>query len=104
MKLKEEKGSSPWITKIKHPVFPAIMSSLEIGYDQKPCLYGCGGSIPFVPKLTDALGDVQPICLGAYDPESKMHEPGESLSMSDWLGCVRSMIHFVAHSKDIFSK
>ena len=104
MKLKEEKGTSPWITKIRHPVFPAIMSALEIGYDQKPCLYGCGGSIPFVPKLTDALGDVQPICLGAYDPESKMHEPGESLSMSDWLGCVRSMIHFVAHSKDIFSK
>ena len=104
MSLQEEKGASPWITGIKNSAFPAIMDSLEKGYGHKPCLYGCGGSIPFVPKLMDAFGNVPPICLGVYDPDSKMHEPGESLSLSDWLGCARSMIDFAAHSGKTFQR
>ena len=99
MNLKEDKGASPWSADTTHKAFPSILSSLEIGYGKKPCLYGCGGSIPFVPKLSGALGGVPSLCLGAYDPESKMHEPGESLSMLDWLGCAKSMIHFAANSK-----
>jgi hypothetical protein len=95
LKIKEDKGASPWMTGISHPVFPLILESLEKGFGQKSCLYGCGGSIPFVEKLMEALGDVQPLCLGAYDPDAKMHEPGESLSMPDLLGCTRSIIHLV---------
>lgn len=95
--LQMEKGCSPWMKACKHPVFPLVMEALEKGFQQKSCLYGCGGSIPFVAKLLDALGDVQPICLGAYDSDSRMHEPGESLSLIDLLGCTRSIIYLMTH-------
>ncbi len=99
-----DKGAPPWMTGIESPAFSLILEALEVGYGEKACLYGCGGTIPFVPKLTDALGPIPPLCLGAYDPESKMHEPGESMSMMDWLGCVRSMIYFACRSSKIFPK
>jgi len=99
-----DKGAPPWMTGIDRPAFSLILEALEAGYSEKPCLYGCGGTIPFVPKLTDALGPIPPLCLGAYDPDSKMHEPGESMSIKDWLGCVRSMIYFACRSANIFPK
>ncbi len=101
--LRSDKGASPWMTAITHPVFPEVMASLEAGFGHQACLYGCGGSIPFVAKLLDALGEVQPLCLGAYDPEARMHEPGESLSMTDLLGCARSMVHLMARAPQAYS-
>lgn len=97
-----DKGASPWMTEITHPVFPLVLQALETGFGETSCLYGCGGSIPFVAKLTSALGNVQPICLGAYDPDCRMHEPGESLSMPDLLGCARSMVHIVSRIEEAF--
>ncbi|MZH40276.1 MAG: M20/M25/M40 family metallo-hydrolase [Nitrospinae bacterium] len=97
-----DKGASPWMTEIKHPVFPLILDSLEKGFGEKACLYGCGGTIPFVAKLMHALGNVHPLCLGAYDPEARMHEPGESLSMPDLLGCTRSIILFLSRVDKIY--
>jgi acetylornithine deacetylase/succinyl-diaminopimelate desuccinylase-like protein len=102
LNIKEDKGASPWMTGISHPVFPIILESLEKGFDMKSCLYGCGGTIPFVEKLMQALGDVQPLCLGAYDPEARMHEPGESLSIPDLLGCTRSILHFVSRVNEAY--
>jgi len=102
LKIKEDKGASPWMTGISHPVFPLILESLEKGFGQKSCLYGCGGTISFVEKLMQALGDVQPLCLGAYDPDAKMHEPGESLSIPDLLGCTRSIIHLVSRVNEVY--
>lgn len=93
-----DKGGSPWLAGTTHPVYAVIMDALEKGYGQKACLYGCGGSIPFVAKLMHALGDIQPMCLGAYDPDSRMHEPGESLSMPDLLGCSRSIVRFMTQA------
>ena len=93
--IKADKGASPWMTEIAHPVFPLILNSLEKGFGEKACLYGCGGTIPFVAKLMQALGNVHPLCLGAYDPDCKMHEPGESLSMPDLMGCTRAIIYFL---------
>ena len=100
--LQSEKGASPWMTKCEHPIFPLVLESLDKGFGRQSCLYGCGGSIPFVAKLLDALGDVQPICLGAYDPDARMHEPGESLSMVDLLGCTRAIIYLVAHAANVY--
>jgi len=102
LKITEDKGASPWMTTISHPVFPLMLESLEKGFGKKSCLYGCGGTIPFVEKLMEALGDVQPLCLGAYDPDAKMHEPGESLSMPDLLGCARSIIHLVSRIQEVY--
>ena len=100
--ITEDKGASPWMTTISHPIFPLMLESLEKGYAKKPCLYGCGGTIPFVEKLMQALGDIQPLCLGAYDPDAKMHEPGESLSMPDLLGCARSIVHLVSRVQEVY--
>jgi acetylornithine deacetylase/succinyl-diaminopimelate desuccinylase-like protein len=97
-----DKGASPWMTEIKHPVFPLILDCLETGFGEKACLYGCGGTIPFVAKLMQALGNVHPLCLGAYDPDARMHEPGESLSMPDLLGCTRSIIHFLTRIDEAY--
>jgi acetylornithine deacetylase/succinyl-diaminopimelate desuccinylase-like protein len=94
--VKSNKGASPWITPITHPIFPIALEALEMGYNRTACLYGCGGSIPFVAKLTDAIPGAQPLCLGAYDSGCRMHEPGESLSMVDLLGCTRSILHLIA--------
>ena len=93
--IKADKGAPPWMTEIAHPVFPLILNSLEKGFGEKACLYGCGGTIPFVAKLMQALGNVHPLCLGAYDPACRMHEPGESLSMPDLMGCTRAIIYFL---------
>ncbi len=102
--IKVDKGASPWMTEITHPVFPLILDSLEKGFGEKACLYGCGGSIPFVAKLMQALGNVHPLCVGAYDPDARMHEPGESLSMPDLMGCTRSIIHFLCRSGEVYEK
>jgi acetylornithine deacetylase/succinyl-diaminopimelate desuccinylase-like protein len=103
LELEEDKGGPPWMTGIDHPAFTLMLESLKTGYKHEPCLYGCGGSIPFVAKLMDALGNIPPLCLGAYDPDCRMHEPGESLSMVDLLGCARSIIHFILASPRAFS-
>jgi acetylornithine deacetylase/succinyl-diaminopimelate desuccinylase-like protein len=102
--IKADKGASPWMTEIAHPVFPLILDCLEKGFGEKACLYGCGGTIPFVAKLMHALGDVHPLCLGAYDPDARMHEPGESLSMQDLMGCTRSIIHFLSRIDEAYGK
>jgi acetylornithine deacetylase/succinyl-diaminopimelate desuccinylase-like protein len=104
LELEEDKGGPPWMTGIDHPAFTLMLESLKVGYAHEPCLYGCGGSIPFVAKLMDALGNIPPLCLGAYDPDCRMHEPGESLSMADLLGCTRSIVHFILSSPRAFSR
>ena len=50
------------------------------------------------------LGDVHPLCLGAYDPDARMHEPGESLSMPDLIGCTRSIMHFLCRVDEVYDK
>jgi acetylornithine deacetylase/succinyl-diaminopimelate desuccinylase-like protein len=102
IKIKPDRGADPWITPITHPIFPIALEALEMGFDQKPCIFGCGGSIPFVAKLTDAIPGTQPLCIGPYDPESRMHEPGESLSLVDLLGCTKSILHLVARINKAF--
>ncbi len=92
--LNQDKGGSPWMTAIDSSIFNIMLESLSEGFGQDSCLYGCGGSIPFVAKLMDALGDIAPLCIGAYDPACRMHEPGETLSMVDLLGCARSIVYF----------
>lgn len=100
--LDSDKGGPPWMTGLEHPAFALMLESLHTGYGQEACLYGCGGSIPFVAQLMKALGDIPPLCLGAYDPDCRMHEPGESLSMVDLLGCTRSIIHFMLAAPKAF--
>ncbi|MCH8157358.1 MAG: hypothetical protein IID18_06350 [Nitrospinae bacterium] len=52
----------------------------------------------------EALGGIPPLCVGPYDPASRMHEPGESLSLPDLLGCARSIAYFVFRVAEVFQK
>ncbi len=102
VEFEDDKGGPPWMSGIEHPAFSRMMTSLEAGFQTSACLYGCGGSIPFVGKLMEALGEIPPLCIGAYDSDCQMHEPNESLSMKDLLGCARSIAHFSAHIEKAF--
>ncbi|PIQ95630.1 MAG: hypothetical protein COV67_13880 [Nitrospinae bacterium CG11_big_fil_rev_8_21_14_0_20_56_8] len=104
LEIEEFVGASPWMTEIAHPVFRLALEALSTGFKARSCLYGCGGSIPFVPKLMTVLGDAPPLCLGAYDPEARMHEPNESLSMADLLGCARAMVYLISWINKAFPK
>ncbi|MCF8721514.1 M20/M25/M40 family metallo-hydrolase [Nitrospina gracilis] len=100
----DDKGGSPWSTGIEHPAFTLMLESLETGYGVKPCLFGCGGSIPFVAKLMKALDDIPPLVIAPYDQECRMHEPGESLSVADLNGCARSIVHFLLNCDRALSR
>jgi len=102
MKVKFDRGAAPWATPITHPIFSIALEALEMGFNRKACIFGCGGSIPFVAKLTDAIPGTQPLCIGPYDPAARMHEPGESLSLADLLGCTRSILHLIARINKVF--
>lgn len=104
LQFDNDKGGSPWSTSIEHPAFVLMLEALEVGYGVEPCIFGCGGSIPFVAKLMDALGNLPPLCIAPYDQDCRMHEPGESLSVIDLVGCARSVVHFMLHSAQAFPK
>ncbi|CCQ90561.1 hypothetical protein NITGR_310049 [Nitrospina gracilis 3/211] len=104
LEFEDDKGGSPWSTGIEHPAFTLMLKSLEVGYGMKPCLFGCGGSIPFVAKLMKALDDIPPLVIAPYDQECRMHEPGESLSVTDLNGCARSIVHFLLNCEAALSR
>lgn len=103
LECSDDKGGAPWSTGIEHGAFKLMLEALEEGYNHTPCIYGCGGSIPFVAKLMKALGDIPPLVIAPYDQECGMHEPGESLSVADLNGCARAMVHFLLHCGRAFS-
>ena len=103
LECSDDKGGSPWSTGIEHAAFSLMLEALREGYNHQPCIFGCGGSIPFVAKLTKALGGIPPLVIAPYDQECRMHEPGESLSVADLNGCARAMVHFLLHCGRAFS-
>jgi len=87
--IQPESPSQWWKTDTKGPVFEAALDALEKGYGKKPVVAGAGGSIPFVQKITEALGGVPALLFGVGDPLSAAHSENESLLISDWeKGCI----------------
>jgi acetylornithine deacetylase/succinyl-diaminopimelate desuccinylase-like protein len=91
-----ESPSQWWETDTAGPVFEAALRSLERGYGRKPVIAGCGGSIPFVQTITDALGGAPALLFGVGDPYSAAHSEDESLLVSDWEKGCRSLIYLFA--------
>jgi hypothetical protein len=51
IKMKFDRGASPWITSITHPIFPIALEALEIGFDRKACVFmDVGALYPLLPN------------------------------------------------------
>ncbi len=94
VKLKADIGGKAWSCEAKGPAFESAMNALEKGYGRKPVLMGCGGSIPFVEPLSDALGGIPALLIGVEDPYTNAHSENESMVIADYEKCIRSAIHF----------
>lgn len=94
--VQPESPSQWWKTDTTGRVFEAALRALEKGYGRKPVIAGAGGSIPFVQKITEALGGVPALLFGVGDPFTAAHSENESLLISDWeKGCI-SIINLLA--------
>ncbi|MBI3535715.1 MAG: M20/M25/M40 family metallo-hydrolase, partial [Deltaproteobacteria bacterium] len=93
LNLKVEAASGAWSTDTRAPIFDVALGALEKGYGVKPFKMGMGGSIPFVAPLTETLGNVPALLVGAEDPYTNAHGENESLLLSDFKKACLSQIY-----------
>jgi acetylornithine deacetylase/succinyl-diaminopimelate desuccinylase-like protein len=93
VRLKRDTANAGWATPTDHPAFGACARALTLGYGRPPVLVGCGGSIPFVQPMAEALGDIPALLLGVEDPYTLAHAENESLHLGDLRAATRSAIY-----------
>jgi cysteinylglycine-S-conjugate dipeptidase len=88
-------SGTPWLTDPDGPAFEAALSALRSGFGTEPVLLGCGGTIPFVTPMADALGGVPCLLTAVEDPHSHAHGEDESLHLGDFhRACVSEALLF----------
>lgn len=90
-----------WMTSPTGPAFTAALDALEKGYQRKPAMIGCGGTIGFVGPLAELFGGAPALLLGIEDPQSNAHAPNESLHEGDWKALMRSLTFLFANLAEI---
>lgn len=55
-----------------------MLAAMRDGWDAEPVQQGIGGSIPFIPQLTERFPDAQILVTGVEDPATMAHSPNES--------------------------
>jgi len=74
---------------------------MKRGFGRDPVYIGCGGSIGFVEPFAKAFGGAPVLMIGVEDPYTNAHGENESLLVSDFLKCMKSVLHlfFDLHKK-----
>lgn len=84
VELKSDRGATGWMADSQGPAFDAAIAALTKGFGKAPYKIGCGGSIPFVKTLSEALGGVPALLVGVEDPYTDAHGENESLLIGDF--------------------
>jgi acetylornithine deacetylase/succinyl-diaminopimelate desuccinylase-like protein len=86
----------PYRAPIKHPVYKLASDSLKSVYGSPAVLVGQGGSIGFVPVLSQAL-NVPVVLIGFGMPDENLHAPNEYFSLENYSRGVQVMTHFYSN-------
>jgi acetylornithine deacetylase/succinyl-diaminopimelate desuccinylase-like protein len=84
-----------WRTDTNGPAFDAARRALRAGFGRDPVEIGCGGTIPFVRPLTEALAGAPALLLGLEDPICNAHGENESLHLDDFRSAARAAVHLL---------
>lgn len=84
VEIHSEGAGSWWFSKPEGEMIQAAQRALEFSFGTKPVLMGCGGSIPFVQSLCNAIGGKPALLLAVEDPYTNAHSENESLHLGDW--------------------
>lgn len=91
--VKNLHGGEPAITPIDSPGVKAAVEALEKGYGKKPLYQREGGSIPIVVQFKKLLG-IDTVLLGFGLPDENAHAPNEFLTLENFFGGIRTVVHF----------
>lgn len=72
-----------WTTSSSTSAWAAMHTAMVAAYGREPAVIGCGGTIPLVGPLSDALGGAPCLLIGAMDPTSNAHGEDESVAIDD---------------------
>ncbi|MCS7001443.1 MAG: dipeptidase, partial [Dehalococcoidia bacterium] len=86
-------GALPFLTPTDSPVFAAAERALTRAFHKPVVRARSGGSIPFIPAVTRALG-VPAILMGFTLPDSNLHAPNEQLFIPNFSHGIRAVTYF----------
>jgi acetylornithine deacetylase/succinyl-diaminopimelate desuccinylase-like protein len=71
-----------WCMKdLKEKTEKAFGDACEVFYDQKPGVWGIGGSIPFIDVIMKKFKDSEIIVTGVVGPDANIHAPNETIDL-----------------------
>ena len=82
-----------WAANPQHPVYAHAARALAVGFRKSPTLIRMGGSIPVVSEFVDALS-APVVLLGFGLPTDNIHAEDEHLSMVQFDGGLRTLLHY----------
>lgn len=77
------------------PLVQAGLAAYTAAFGVAPVTIGLGGAIPLVGELRQAFPAAEFLVTGIADPDSRLHSPNESVSLSDLVKTVEAQVDFL---------